>query len=71
MAYLDVILRDQDGFDIVTDAVDGMAAAKIRARYLLTEEYAARLGTSHATLGTHKVEVRNADGTCLFDAFLQ
>ncbi|MFC3058550.1 hypothetical protein [Paenirhodobacter populi] len=70
MAEYTVILKDRDGFDICTALVDGLPAAKARARYLLSDEHAAMIGTTHDDLGTYKVEVQsNASGVCLWDAF--
>lgn len=70
MNEYDVVLRDRDGFDICTDLVEGLTAAKKRAEYLLTDDYAKTLGTTHDTLGTHKVEVQaTRTGSCIWDAF--
>lgn len=70
MAEYDVVLKDRDGCDICTDLVDGLPAAKARAKYLLSDEHAALIGSTHDTLGTHKVEVQaTRTGKCLWDAF--
>ena len=64
-----VILLDQDGCHISVDEADSLKAAKIKARYLFSEDYARQAETTHARLGTYKVEIRNADGICLWDDF--
>lgn len=70
MSEYDVVLKDRDGYDICTDLVDGLAEAKTRARYLLSDKHADVIGTSHDTLGTYKVEVQaKKTGVCLWDAF--
>lgn len=70
MNEYDVVLKDRDGYDICTDLIYGLAAAKARAKYLLSDEHAAMLGTTHDDLGTHKVEVQaTRTGACLWDAF--
>lgn len=69
MTEYNVVLKDADGCDIVVDKVHGLPAAKKQAKHFLTDDYARVLGTSHVQLGTHKVEVRNSHGECLFDAF--
>lgn len=66
----DVVLKDSDGFDIATDIVEGLGVAKARAKYLLSDVFARACETSHATWGTHKVEVQaTRTGACLWDAF--
>ncbi|MGN8119960.1 hypothetical protein [Labrys sp. 22185] len=69
MTEYNVILRDADGCDIVSDLIEGLPAAKKRARYMLSDEFARYLGSSHETLWTHKAEVQTADGECVWDAF--
>lgn len=70
MSEYDVILKDRDGCDICAALVDGLPAAKARARYLLSDDHATILGTSHDDLGTYKVEVQaTRTGACLWDAF--
>ncbi len=70
MSEYDVVLKDRDGCDICTDLIDGLPAAKAHAKYLLSEEYAKHIGTSHDVLGTYKVEVQaTRTGGCLWDAF--
>jgi hypothetical protein len=70
MNEYDVVLKDADGFDICTDLVEGLTAAKARAKYLLSDDHAKVIGTTHAELGTHKAEVQaTRTGAVLWDAF--
>jgi uncharacterized RmlC-like cupin family protein len=71
MAEYLVILKDSDGFDICSDLVDGMSAAKARANFLLSDRNAHYMGTTHATLGTDRVEVHLSarPGDVLWNAF--
>lgn len=65
-----VVLKDTEGFDISSDIVEGRADADKRARYLLSDEHAKSMGTTHKALGTHKVEVQDYhNGACIWDAF--
>ena len=71
MNEYDVVLKDRDGFDICTDLIEGLSAAKARARYLLSEDHAKAIGTTHADLMTHKVEVQaTRTGAVLWDFFV-
>lgn len=71
MAEYNVVLKGHDGCDICADLVDGLPAAKTRAKYLLSDEHAAVIGSTHDLLGTYKVEIQaNRTGECLWDAFL-
>lgn len=67
MAQYNVVLLDRDGFDIVNDLVDGLPAAKKTANYLLSADFAKTVESTHETLGTTKVEVRNESGECIWD----
>lgn len=69
MSEYTVNLKDSAGFDITTETVDGIAAAKKRAKYLLTDDYAAIVGTDHKSSGTYKAEVLNNSGECVWDVF--
>ncbi len=70
MAEYNVVLKDRDGYDICTDLENGLPSAKARAKYLLSNNHATLLGTSHDDLGTYKVEVQNVTtGECLWDDF--
>jgi len=70
MAEYSVVLLDRDGCETVNDTVDGMPAAKKRAKYLLSPAFAGSVGTTHDVLLTSKVEIRDQVGKCLWDAFL-
>lgn len=70
MAEYNVILLDKDGCETVNDLIEAMPAAKKRAKYLLTDAFADSVESTHDTLGTEKVEIRNEAGECLWDAFL-
>jgi len=70
MTY-DVVLKDADGFDICTDLIEGLTAAKARAKYLLSEDHANVIGSTRLDLGVHKVEVQaTRTGAVVWDAFL-
>ena len=43
MSEYDVVLKDRDGCDICTDLIDGLVAAKARAKYLLSDEHAKQM----------------------------
>jgi len=70
MAEYNVVLLDKDGCETANDLIDGLPAAKKRAKYLLSDDFAAAVESTHDTLGTVKAEVRNQAGECLWDAFL-
>lgn len=62
-----VVLLDNQGFEVGEKEADTLKEAKGKARYMLSDEYARNTESTHDR--THKVEVRNADGECVFDAF--
>jgi hypothetical protein len=65
-----VLLKDADGYDITAQFVEGLKAAKERAKYLLTDSYAHNIETTHQELNSYKVEVRaSSSAECLWDAF--
>ena len=68
MTEYQVILKDAAGYEICSDLVEGIKAAKARAKYFLTDAHASLIGTDHKTLGTHKVEVQN-ECVVFWDAF--
>lgn len=69
MAEYNVILKDRDGYQTVNYPIDGMPAARKRAKYLLSEEFAKSSGSDHDTLRSHKVAVQAAHtGECLWGA---
>lgn len=70
MGVYNVVLKDAAGYDISIDLVDGISAAKTRAKYFLTDAYAKNIGTTQVALGVSKVEVQRAStGEVLWDAF--
>jgi len=65
-----VILLDEEGCHICdNDVCNSLQSAKGIAKYLLSDEHAQLLESSHEDLGTHKVEVRNEQGECVWDEF--
>lgn len=70
-AKYQVLLLDKDGYHITNPfEADTLKAAKERAKYLLSDEWATTAETTHETLGTKKVEIRNQAGECVWDDFL-
>ncbi len=71
MAEYNVVLLDRDDCETTNDVVDGLSAAKKRAKYLLSDAYADAVESTHDDLGTVKVkvEVRDGRGECLWDTF--
>lgn len=70
MAEYQVVVKDADGYDISNDLVEGLKAAKERAKYFVTDDYARFVGTTHQALGTSHAEVQDArTGECLHDFF--
>lgn len=64
-------LIDREGNDVVRDSyLTSLRGAKTRARRFMTHDWAVDQGTLHSILGSHKVEVRDNTGECLWDAFL-
>jgi DNA-binding IclR family transcriptional regulator len=64
-------LIDGEGNDIARDNwLTSLAEAKRRARRFMSHDWAVDQGTLHSILGSYKVEVRDAGGVCLWDAFL-
>lgn len=70
MTTYNVVLLDKDGYETANDVVDGLPAAKKTAAYLLSADYAKAVESTHETLGTDKVEVRNESGECVWDRSL-
>lgn len=71
MATYRVMLLDREGHELTTDYVDGLPAARARARYLLSNSYARNIENTHDAMGTWKVEVQPEQGNgCLWDAFI-
>ena len=70
MAEYQVVIKSADGCDISSDIVEGVKAAKERAKYFISNDYARAMGTTHQTLGTYCAEVQDTcTGECLFDFF--
>lgn len=65
-----VVLLDTDGYEISERPADNLKEAKATMAYMLSDQYAEVAETTHETMGTHKVEVRNAKGECILDDFL-
>lgn len=64
-----VVLKDRDGYDICEDLEYRLADAKKRAKYLLSDDHARAIGSTHKDLGTYKVEVQAPNGECIWDSF--
>ena len=64
-----VNLLDKDRFEIASDECETLAEAKERAKYLLSDKYAANAETTHENLGTHKAEIFKNGQECVWDAF--
>lgn len=69
MAEYNVILKDAEGHDTVADVIEGMTAAKRHARYLISDDFARYMETTHESLQTSKAEVHNVRGECVWDVF--
>ncbi len=69
MVEYTVLLLDKDGCETANDLVHSMAAAKSRAKYFLSDGFAHQVESTHQVLGSHKVEIRDASGECLWDSF--
>ena len=67
-----VVLLDKEGFEIGDREADNLKQSKEAATFLLSDDYARSAETTHASLGTHKVEVRLAStGECIKDYFFE
>lgn len=69
MTIYRVNLLDKDGFEIATDECETLAEAKQRAKYMLSDNYAANNETTHQDLGTQKAEILKNGLECVWDAF--
>jgi vacuolar-type H+-ATPase subunit H len=69
MTFYRVNLLDKDGLEIATDERETLAEAKQRAKYLLSDTYAANNETAHESLGTHKAEILRNGQECVWDGF--
>jgi hypothetical protein len=62
-----VVLLDDDGYELSERPAQNLKEAKQEMGYMLSDAYAQAAETTHEKMGTHKVEVRNAKGECIFD----
>jgi hypothetical protein len=68
--YYIVCLLDGDGYPIKKiEDIEGLMEAKTQARYLLSDDWAYLSETTHERLDTHKVEILDEDGDCIWDKF--
>jgi hypothetical protein len=65
-----IVLRDANGFDIGERFAMGLKESKIAAKYLLSEDYARAIESTHADQQTAKAEVINDSGEVVADYFL-
>jgi hypothetical protein len=65
-----VVLLDGDGYELSSRPADTLKAAKADAKYLLSDDYARVVETSHADMQTEKVEVRGSAGEVVWDKFI-
>lgn len=71
MATYTAVLLDSDGCETVSNELETMKDAKARAKYLLSDAFAAAIESNHADLNTRKVEVLDQSGECVWDEFRQ
>lgn len=70
MSAYTVVLLDENSQEIVSDPATSMASAMKRARYLLSDDFARLVeGNPGEGIGVSKVEVRDRNGQCRWDAF--
>ena len=75
MKFPTVILYDRNGCEIASQECEGMKQAKERARYYLSDVFAAAAETTHAALRTMKAAIfaegspTGADALCEWDKF--
>lgn len=62
-----VALLDLDGRELGARPAASLVAAKQEMAYLLSEAFAAEVGSTQRALGSAKVEVRDAQGQCILD----
>jgi len=69
MEYLKyrIVLLDEDGYVLGESEAETLSKGRERARYMLSDEYARATESTHEH--THKVEVRNQAGQCVWDSF--
>ena len=66
-----VILKDSGGYEIDSRPADNLKEAKNIAKYLLSDEFARMAESTHADLGTERVEVFNKAGECVWDDVIE
>lgn len=62
-----VVLLDTNRFELDDFYAETLKDAKSKARYLCSEEYAARCETTHADMNTQKAEIRDQFDACVWD----
>lgn len=62
-----VVLLDCEGSELGARPAANLVAAKQEIAYLLSEAFAAEVGSTQRALGSAKVEVRDAQGLCVLD----
>lgn len=71
-AKYQIFLLDQDDCTIGAEReADNLTQARQKMGYLLSDNFARGAETTHLALRTEKVEVRNAAGDCVLDAFYE
>jgi hypothetical protein len=65
-----IVLLDAEGFTLSDRPADNHKQAKNSMRYMLSDEFARMAETTHAIMGTYKVETRNSKGQCVLDQFI-
>lgn len=65
-----VVLLDGEGFELSSRPADTLKAAKADGKYLLSDNYARVIESTHADQRTHKIEVRDSAGEVVWDKFL-
>lgn len=62
-----MVLLDGEGSELGARPAVNLVAAKQEMTYLLSEAFAAEVGSTQRALGSAKVEVRDAQGLCVLD----
>lgn len=65
----EVTLLSDLGSEIGTRPAENLKEAKSTARYMMSDAYATLAETTHATLRTEKVEIRDLSNEVVWDAF--
>lgn len=70
MSWHNIILKDKDGCTLVENEAPNLKEAKEKAKYYLSDEWATRTESTHAILGTEKVEVtKQSNGEVVWDKY--